>query len=188
MDDFGIVERGCIVTYTGKLLNLFEPNPDDIDLESIASALSKICRFGGHLKKHYSVAEHSVFATILAIQENEPPEILKSLLLHDAAEAFLGDVVKPLKNELAEYFVFEERMEKCIEQKFSIEIKKNWDRIKLYDNTMFHIENKQLRNRNDTNGSTNYIKVNKELLLPCWNHELAKTEFLNIANFVLGID
>lgn len=180
MDDFGIIRKGCIITYSGKILDLLNPNPEDIDIESIASSLSKICRFGGHLKKHYSVAEHSVFATVLAMQNNEEEDFLKALLLHDAAEAYLGDVVKPLKNELCEYFIFEERMEQCIEKRFDVKIKENWDKIKLYDNGMLHIENLQLRNRDDSNGKDNFIKT-ENIKLSCWNHELAKEQFLTIA-------
>jgi hypothetical protein len=72
-----------------------DPRPDEIHLDDIAHALSNICRFGGHCREFYSVAQHSVHVS----------ELLRGVpalvgLLHDAAEAYLGDIIRPLKGEL----------------------------------------------------------------------------------------
>lgn len=77
-----------IQTFTGKQFWLLEPNPEDVDIKDIAHALSLICRYGGHSRVFYSVAEHS----ILVGQKTGLHG-----LLHDAAEAYVGDMVRPLK-------------------------------------------------------------------------------------------
>jgi hypothetical protein len=185
MDNFGIIQRGCIYTHSGKLLNILDPDEKDIDIESIGAALSKICRFGGHLKKHYSVAEHSVLATREAINNNEYLEICRGILLHDAAEAYLGDVVKPLKNELKEYLDIEFKLESVIERKFNVKIKENWSRIKKYDNGMFALENETLRGFKANLNKDEYIEI-KYVSCDCWDHNEAFKNFVNACR-LLGI-
>ncbi len=101
---------------------------------SIAAALSNICRFGGHCPDYYSVAEHSVHAAEMA-RDDEPCnlELQKAVLLHDAAEAYVGDVVKPLKQMLPDYTVIESRVEAAIEQRFGIDMNAYADQVKMYD-------------------------------------------------------
>jgi len=73
-----------------------DPRPEDVDIEEIAHALAHICRFNGHLPfGHYSVAEHSVY-TMRYVQEKQSGDPLVALL-HDAAEAYFGDIIRPVK-------------------------------------------------------------------------------------------
>ncbi len=91
-----------IATYTGKQFYPLDPRPEDVCLEDIAHSLSNLCRFTGHTDtdRFYSVAQHSVIcSTIVA------PEAALLALLHDAAEAYLGDISRPLKRDL---YVFTE--------------------------------------------------------------------------------
>lgn len=81
-----------IYTYTGVKFYPLDPRPEDINIEDIAHALSNICRFTGHCKEFYSVAQHSILASELATPENK-----MWALLHDASEAYLCDVPRPLK-------------------------------------------------------------------------------------------
>lgn len=92
-----------IDTYTGKLYNIHTPASDTVCIQDIAHALSLICRYGGHCKRFYSVAEHCVLGTkfLPSVRERQ------IYLLHDASEAYLGDVVTPLKRMLPDYVKYE---------------------------------------------------------------------------------
>lgn len=102
-------------TYTGKQFWLTDPHPDDVAIEDIAHALGMVCRFGGHSKSFYSVAQHSVHVAEL-LAELFPADFALQLhgLLHDATEAYLGDVVRPLKICMPDYRAYERRMAEVI--------------------------------------------------------------------------
>ena len=84
-----------MLTHAGKHVDPLNVRPEDICLEDIAFALSNISRFGGHVP-FLSVAEHSVRVCMAA-----PPKLKKAALLHDAAEAYIGDIIWPLKRSIA---------------------------------------------------------------------------------------
>ncbi len=108
--------RGGIVCYpSGRHVSPLEMGLNDIDILDIAHALSQVNRFGGHLPRPVSVAQHSVYVSRLC----EGPHALQALL-HDASEAYLGDVTKWLKAtpEFAAYRKAEERLQCLIWQKF----------------------------------------------------------------------
>lgn len=105
--------KDCIRTFTGKYLNIFDPNPDDIVIEDIAHALSRQCRFGGHLEEFYSVAQHSIEC---ASRVSEPYKL--QALLHDASEAFILDIPTPIKPKLTNYAEIENNLMLVISSKF----------------------------------------------------------------------
>lgn len=82
-------------TYTGRIVNPLDLRPQDIDIVDIAHALSNICRFGGHVRSFYSVAEHSIWVAELV--KRYAPHLELHALLHDASEAYLCDFPRPLK-------------------------------------------------------------------------------------------
>lgn len=104
-------------TISGKMLNLNALNEDDICIEDIAHALSMICRYSGHVNRFYSVAEHSINVAALV-----PQHLKAQALLHDASEAYLGDVSAPLKELLPQYVMIEKRVQKIILNKFGLPI------------------------------------------------------------------
>lgn len=105
-----------ITTYSGKEFHILEPSYDEICIEDIAHALSLTCRFGGHAKRFYSVAEHSVYVSILCQDKNK-----MAGLLHDASEAYIGDVVSPLKSVLPQYKDIERDIMMFIADRFGFE-------------------------------------------------------------------
>lgn len=104
-----------IQTFSGKHFSLVEPRKDQIDIRDIARALSNICRYTGHLAQHYSVAQHSVLCSHLV-----EPAFALDALLHDAAEAYIGDISAPLKSLLPDYKRIEKNVEWVIARKFGV--------------------------------------------------------------------
>ena len=79
----------------GTFLDLNDPQPEDIHIEHIAHGLANVCRYSGHTSRFYSVAEHSVILSYLV-----PEEYRLEALMHDAAEAYIGDIPTPLKHSI----------------------------------------------------------------------------------------
>jgi uncharacterized protein len=100
-------------TYSGRKFYPLNPREQDIAIEDIAHALSLICRYGGHCLKFYSVAEHCV---LMAAKALAPLKL--TTLLHDASEAYLGDVIRPLKRNFTAYKAAEMAVEQVIASKF----------------------------------------------------------------------
>lgn len=135
IDNFGCV-GSTIKTSAGHYFDLLSPTVDAIDIETIAHALSMTCRFGGHCPRYYSVAEHCVHAFRLAERDGVDRNNLRAILLHDAAEAYVGDIVKPLKVILGRAFgEIENAIETKINERFSISpcpvAIKHYDRLML---------------------------------------------------------
>lgn len=107
--------RRSIRTVSGLYVNPFDPDPNTIIIEDIAHALSNIPRWGGHLKKNYSVARHSLHCSRIATTDYK-----LTALLHDASEAYLLDMPSPIKNELTEYKPIESKLMQVIARKFGI--------------------------------------------------------------------
>lgn len=102
-------------TISGKQFWPLDPRPEDFDIEDIAHALSNVCRFGGHTKFFYTVAEHCVHVSKVC----DPEHALEGLL-HDATEAYIGDMVRPLKRSLPEYKVIENRIAEALARRFGL--------------------------------------------------------------------
>jgi hypothetical protein len=91
------------------------PLPSEIDPSDIAHALSLLCRYGGHVDRFYSVAEHCVLMSLAVAPENA-----LAALLHDATEAYVVDVPRPVKQYLSEYKVIEDRVWAAIATRFDL--------------------------------------------------------------------
>lgn len=102
-------------TYTGGRFWPLDPRPEEVVPEDIAHALSLICRYGGHATRFYSVAEHCVLLSYAV-----SPEHALWALLHDAAEAYVGDMVRPLKRSMPDYRAVEDGVLRTIAYRFDL--------------------------------------------------------------------
>jgi len=107
-----------ILTFTGKHFDPVEPDDNLIDATDIAHALSMLCRANGHFPIFYSVAQHSISCAQEAIARNLPKEIVLGCLLHDASEAYLSDITRPVKKALPYYLEVEDRLQNMIWKHF----------------------------------------------------------------------
>jgi len=106
-----------VSTFLGHRFFLTCPRIDDVAIEDIAHGLAYQCRFNGQTREFYSVAQHS-----LMVMQLVPPPLRLAALLHDAAEAYLGDMVKPLKNLFPEFSAIESRVMQIIGQRFDVDL------------------------------------------------------------------
>jgi hypothetical protein len=176
---------GCILTYTGKFINPLKATVDDIEFADIAHALSNLCRYNGHVSSFYSVAQHSV---IVSEQFSIFTETYfrKWGLLHDASEAYLGDVVAPLKysGHYDFYLEAEERLMEVICDKFDLDLPMP-EEIDIVDKKLRGPEMRDLKNYipggSNNGGSAEEIysfKINP------WLPDTAKYQFLRQAKLL----
>ena len=126
------------ITNSGKLLDFKNICIDDICLEDIAHHLTKICRYGVALpfNVHYSVAQHSILLSKYASLELNNQELAKLAILHDATEAYMGDIVSGVKQMLPDYKKLEDNLEQLIFNKYNIKFTKELkDKMKYIDST-----------------------------------------------------
>ena len=115
-DLFPLLIVGTIITYTGRLFNVLDPKPEDVDILDIAHALAHSCRWGGHCSDFFSVAQHSVL-----VSRHAPEQHALWGLLHDAGEAYLVDMPRPVKRLLSDYQDMEEAIMKAVCMRFGME-------------------------------------------------------------------
>lgn len=123
-----------IRTHSGKLLNLLDPQPDDIIITDIAHGLNNMPRFAGQCAVFYSVLSHSYSCSIFVEQGHE-----LDALMHDASEAYLMDIPSPIKKLLPQYKQIEDRLMRVIAEKFGFTYPLP-DAVKLVDRHMLRIE------------------------------------------------
>jgi len=162
-------------TYTGIHFYPQDPRPEEIDIRDIAHALSLQCRYGGHTPVLYSVAQHSVL-----VANNLPQELKLWGLLHDASEAYLVDLPRPVKrfsNIGTEYKKVEERLMKVICSKYNL----SWPEppeVKHIDNLVLVTEARDLMG--NPSDWTKYGDPLPEVIKP-WDSETAWTAFMILA-------
>lgn len=151
-----------------------------LSVEAIAHALSNICRYGGHVKTHYSVAQHSV--AIAAVVDTQ---FFKEALLHDASEAYIGDIPAPMKHQIPEIKKFEEGIQKRIFAEYEL----RWpipNQIEYLDKAITQTEMQMFFDKvnpyiqkmllEKTNGVQEFFLIPE--LEEAWPAEKAKQEFI----------
>ena len=141
--------NNSINTYTGKTIDLLNPDPNQIDTIDIAKGLTNQARFCGQLHTYYSVADHSLLVADLAVdyarknglREEEIPVLQLYALLHDASEAYIKDIPRPLKVLLSDYLRIESYIMAAILEHFDITVSSLIKEIvKQADNEALEIE------------------------------------------------
>lgn len=175
-------ERSWIQTYTGKKFYPFKPDPTSIDINDIAHALSNLCRYTGHCRNFYSVAEHCVRVSE-RVQEISPDQIdCRWGLLHDASEAYLNDIARPVKYhpDMALYRLAEQNLTGAIAERFCL-IGDEPALVKLADTELLFTERRDLLSPSHPDWEKTVKVVCKPLdhvKIDGWNPKVAEVKFL----------
>lgn len=125
MNHIKTVTDGTINTYSGKVVSLIDPQPEQIDIRDIARGLANNSHFGGQTPGFFSIAEHCLMVCNLLDEKlRQDPKMLLLALLHDASEAYMGDMVKPLKVHLPKFKEYEDRLMHVILTRYNLDPEK----------------------------------------------------------------
>jgi uncharacterized protein len=168
---------------SGLLFDFLNPDPSMIDSNDIAMGLAKECRFGGFCDGFYSVAQHS---TIGAMHVDE--QFALEFLLHDAAEAYCGDVMTPFKRVLPDYTTVEGRVDAAIRRKFGLPPEMSPE-VKVMDTCLYYTERRDLTpwaekmiGKFGLPDAPGFPLKNVKVTPVAW--EIAQDEFLRIFRFL----
>jgi hypothetical protein len=163
-----------MMTFTGRKFWPLDPHESEVELLDIAWALAHQCRYNGHGRFFYSVAEHSV---LMALHFGAT-QIGQCALLHDASEAYLGDCVRPLKRSLPQFAEIERAVEMAIERRFRVPPPST---VKDADNAILTDERNVLFDPAVCEAHGWSAGVPLGVKLRCWAPQRAFLEFLDVA-------
>lgn len=168
----------CITTYTGKNFDPLDVDESLLDIKDIAHALSLMCRGNGHVQHFYSVAQHSLACAKEAKERGYSKEIILGCLFHDASEAYLSDVTRPIKKELTYYLEVEDVLQDSIWKHFINKILTKEDKKLIFeiDDEMLSLELKELLNEEIND---DYLKLKRKVNLSFISFEQVEKEFID---------
>jgi uncharacterized protein len=136
---------------SGRRFYILDPRPEDITVEDIAHALSNLCRFTGHGKRFYSVGEHSILCARVARKMGLPTLQQLYCLCHDASEAVMNDLARPVKQNIPQYKEIEDKIMSVMWEVLNIPkpSKEDYEIVKVVDNTLLVNEMLQIMDRVD---------------------------------------
>lgn len=174
-----------IETYTGNRVDPLHIWPKDIDIKDIASSLSKLCRYTGHCSRFYSVGQHSLHVCFI-VQEMrnwEDPEEYRltklAALLHDASEAYMNDISRPVKYSFKLFKEIEARLMGAVVDRFNLH-GADWRIVNKADNVMLATEAYQLM---PSKGEGWHLPEEKLDYSISMNHSMADVEETFITTF-----
>lgn len=137
-----------IRTSSGVKFYPLNPDPQGILIEDIAHALSLLCRGNGHVKVFFSVGQHCIHCAKEAEQRGYSTRLILACLLHDASEAYLSDITRPVKQHLQDYCRYEEHLLEVIYKKFlgSPLSQEEQKLVKIIDDDMLYYDLRDLLN------------------------------------------
>lgn len=167
-----------IQTYTGRRFWPLDPRPNEVTIGDIAHALSMICRYNGHTRRFYSVAEHSILLCRY-ILDHWPAYKIEQLqaLMHDAAEAYLCDIPRPVKPMLPGYREAEHRVEVAIQTAFGLPFPGHSKMTKTIDQRILYDEANALMGV-DSIAWHQRFAPGLDVEIRCLSPEQAEAEFL----------
>lgn len=130
-----------IITFTGLRFSPLSPEAGGIRLLDIAHALSLLCRANGHFRRFFSVAQHSLNCAEEAACRNLSKKVQIACLLHDASEAYISDVTRPVKRNLKRYAEIEKKLQGCIWEAFGVSLTpEETSQVNAVDDAMLYAE------------------------------------------------
>lgn len=167
-------------TFTARAFWPLDPNPADIEIRDIAHSLAMQCRYAGHCRRFYSVAEHSVLLADWML--GVAPEHALWALLHDASEAYMVDVPRPLKHSMPDYLAAERQVMRAVCRRFQLPdampvLVHEADQDIIADE-LVNMEHMPWHDKHD-----NPLGVK----LRYWGPSIAETEFLNMYDTLIGM-
>jgi hypothetical protein len=170
------VSKAWIQTVSGGMFHILDPRQHEILVTDIAHSLSLMCRFTGHVRRFYSVAEHSWHASYLV------PEIdALWALLHDASESYIADLNRPLKHFTdvgPAYMQVEEKIMAAICRKFRIDSTQP-ESVTIADTAMLYAEKNQLMPPMEWDQKWGADQTAADVKIRCWLPDVAKAMFLS---------
>lgn len=149
-----------IRTFSGRMVNLVSPTWRDIEIRDIAHALSQINRFTGHTHRPYTVAEHSILASF-----TNHSELALEKLLHDAHEAYIGDISSPLKRCLSGHRELAKDLDGAIGKRFGLALWPMHGEVKRVDELLLEAEMQTVMGRGaEISGETEHRQESPELV------------------------
>lgn len=170
-----------MLTHSGKHINPMLISPDDIHIEDIAHALALVNRFGGHTSFPVSVAQHSTFVSKLC--EKFGPVVAMQGLLHDASEAYLGDVITWIKKDdaMTHFRLIEDEVQNRIYNRFGVPLEQ-FEHVTIFDTMMCDYEgHKAVRNWDKPDIGCSMLEWLDSKWMPL-NWESAKSMFMKQFN------
>jgi hypothetical protein len=179
-----MTRENAILTFTNTLFYPLDPQEDEVKIEDIAHALSQMCRANGHFKTFYSVAQHSINCANEAQARGLSLRVQLACLLHDASEAYISDITRPVKCYLHEYRKIEHRLQQVIFSHFGVadqseEEKRQVDEV---DNALLYFEFEKLHNHGICD---NPPQIYSRPAVALRNMSAVEEELINLAKHLL---